>query len=114
MTSLIYFLTFGFLFYWMMKRGGGGKHARGHEEHTVQAVSDRRADQSSCTAQDPVCGMDVDVTRAVGIRSVARGTFYLCSAACLATFDRDPQAYAQRILPAAPLPRQEDSPRDGR
>jgi YHS domain-containing protein len=102
LTSLIYFLAFGFLFYWMMRQGGCGMH--GYNDHADQAASDRCAGRAPRTVRDPVCGMDVDVTRAAGTRCVARGTFHLCSTACLAKFDRDPQEYAGRVLPAASLP----------
>ena len=98
----------------MMKNGFFGMHARGHEGHTDQAASDRRLDRSSRTARDPVCGMDMDVTRAAGTRSAVGGTFYLCSEACLAKFDRDPEGYAQRILPTASLPGQEHQQHLGR
>lgn len=65
------------------------------------------------TAQDPVCGMDVDMTRAAYTRSMVRGTFYFCSAVCLAKFDSDPRAYAQRVLSAAELPGREHSQHHG-
>ncbi len=100
MTSLICFLALGFLFCWMMEQGGCGRH--GHKEPADRAAGDRRAGRALRSARDPVCGMDVDVTRAAGTRSVVRGTVYLCSAACLAKFDSYPQEYAERVLPAAP------------
>jgi len=46
-TSLIYFLAFGFLFYWMMKKGGCGVHAHGHAHHerARESQEDGPADQ---------------------------------------------------------------------
>jgi len=51
-------------------------------------------------ALDPVCGMTVDVA-AARHRGVRGGeTFYFCSAGCLASFEADPQRYAE-VLPQA-------------
>jgi len=45
------------------------------------------------SAIDPVCGMSVDKERAE-FRSFQKGdTYYFCSAACKASFDRDPGKY---------------------
>jgi hypothetical protein len=34
LTSVLYFLAFGFFFYWMMKKGGCGMHSHGsHADH---------------------------------------------------------------------------------
>lgn len=42
-TSLIYLLGIGGLFYWMMKRGGCGMHAHGHQHHDrAQETADGR------------------------------------------------------------------------
>ncbi len=111
LTSLLYFLAFGFLFYWMMKKGGCGMHGHGHDHtgHADHAGGDGKeaaGDGSSRAARDPVCGMQVDPARAVGTRSVTGRSFYLCSAACLEKFDRDPEGYAERAYVAAAAPGQ--------
>ena len=44
--------------------------------------------------KDPICGMMVDEKKAK-LKSEHEGmTFYFCSAACKATFDKDPHKYA--------------------
>ena len=103
LTSLLYFLAFGFVFYWMMKKGGCGMHSHGHGGHAEHADRDGGGEANGPlrTARDPVCGMNLDPARAAGVRSVMGRTFYLCSAACLAKFDRDPDGYAQRTGSAA-------------
>jgi len=103
LTGLAYFLGFGVLFYWMMKNGGCGMHAHGHGGHADHARADGGgvSDGAARTARDPVCGMDVDPARAAGVRSVLGRTYYLCSKACLAKFDADPEGYAERAGPAA-------------
>ncbi len=44
-------------------------------------------------AKDPVCGMEVDPSRAADSRTHDSATFYFCSAACVETFDKDPHRY---------------------
>lgn len=109
-TSLLYFLAFGFLFYWMMKKGGCGMHTHGHGGHANHAGGEGIEEPGggpSLGSRDPVCGMKVDPARAAGTRSVMGRSFYLCSAACLEKFDRDPEGYAERAYAAAAAPGQE-------
>ena len=51
---------------------------------------------------DPVCGMQVDPAHVAGTRDAAGRTFSFCSDACLAKFDRDPDAYAGPALAVVP------------
>ncbi len=45
------------------------------------------------SAIDPVCGMSVDPDQAE-YRSFQKGeTYYICSAGCKETFDKDPRKY---------------------
>ena len=47
-------------------------------------------------AKDPVCGMQVNEQTAAG-KSDHRGkTYYFCSPACKATFDKSPEKYASK------------------
>ena len=47
-------------------------------------------------AKDPVCGMQISETSAPA-RSEYRGvTYYFCSPACKATFDKNPEKYASK------------------
>jgi Cu+-exporting ATPase len=43
--------------------------------------------------KDPVCGMLVNPSRAVGQRTAGGKTYYFCSASCLAKFDAKPERY---------------------
>lgn len=43
---------------------------------------------------DPVCGMTISKDKAPVARVHGEATFYLCSVACGAKFDADPDAYA--------------------
>jgi YHS domain-containing protein len=45
-------------------------------------------------AKDPVCGMQVDESKAAGQSVYQRKTFYFCSAGCKAKFDQNPAQYA--------------------
>jgi len=45
-------------------------------------------------AKDPVCGMDVDESKASLTSGHNGQTFYFCSSYCKKTFDSDPDRYA--------------------
>jgi len=45
--------------------------------------------------KDPVCGMMVDEKKAKFTFNRGAKTIYFCSAACKASFDKNPQKYAQ-------------------
>ena len=46
--------------------------------------------------KDPVCGMEVDTTRAAASGTYQGATHYFCSSACADTFRADPTRYADR------------------
>lgn len=43
--------------------------------------------------KDPVCGMNVDETKAAATAVHGGKTYYFCSSGCKATFDKAPQTY---------------------
>ena len=45
-------------------------------------------------AKDPVCGMQVDPTKAAGTSEYQGKTYVFCSAGCKRKFDSNPQQYA--------------------
>jgi len=45
-------------------------------------------------AKDPVCGMQVDPTKAAGTSEYQGQTYVFCSAGCKRKFDSNPQQYA--------------------
>ena len=47
-------------------------------------------------AKDPVCGMQVDAAAAAAKTDHGGKTYYFCSHACKATFEKDPQRYAAK------------------
>jgi YHS domain-containing protein len=44
--------------------------------------------------KDPVCGMNIDETKAITAQHGAK-TYYFCSQACKATFEKDPAKYVR-------------------
>jgi Cu+-exporting ATPase len=51
--------------------------------------------KETAMAKDPVCGMTVDEKKAAATASYQGKTYYFCSAACKATFDKAPATYAE-------------------
>jgi YHS domain-containing protein len=47
-------------------------------------------------AKDPVCGMQVDESKAAGKAEYQGQTYYFCSTGCKAAFDKEPQKYAAK------------------
>jgi YHS domain-containing protein len=45
--------------------------------------------------KDPVCGMQVDRTKAAGSSEYQGSTYYFCSAACKKKFDANPGQYVR-------------------
>jgi len=43
--------------------------------------------------KDPVCGMEVDETKAAATSLYQGTTYYFCAQACKTTFDKDPAKY---------------------
>ena len=44
-------------------------------------------------AQDPVCGMNVDESKAAATSSYNGQTYYFCARVCKESFDKDPDKY---------------------
>jgi len=44
--------------------------------------------------KDPVCGMSIEESDAVGTSEYKGTTYYFCSSDCKETFDADPDDYA--------------------
>jgi membrane fusion protein, copper/silver efflux system len=60
------------------------------------AAGDQGQDSQAVETKDPVCGHDVDETRAqaAGLSSIFKGkTYYFCSYSCNKQFDKDPERY---------------------
>jgi Cu+-exporting ATPase len=48
------------------------------------------------TTKDPVCGMELEDSEAIGTSKYEGQTYYFCSAECKERFDEHPEAYASR------------------
>lgn len=46
-------------------------------------------------AKDPICGMNVDESKAAGTADYKGKTYYFCSAGCKAKFDQAPEKYSK-------------------
>ena len=47
-------------------------------------------------AKDPVCGMDVDETKAAATSTYKGKTYYFCAQGCKKSFDESPEKYADK------------------
>ena len=45
-------------------------------------------------AKDPICGMNVDESKAAGTAVYKGKTYYFCSSGCKAKFEKEPEKYA--------------------
>ncbi len=57
---------------------------------------------TSSTQIDPVCGMEVDPSRAAGSSVYAGRTTYFCSPGCKAKFDKNPGQFSEGSQPESP------------
>jgi YHS domain-containing protein len=55
---------------------------------------DFEALKSMVSGKDPVCGMEVEASKAAGMSDYGGKTFYFCAPACKKAFDEDPGKYA--------------------
>ena len=47
-------------------------------------------------AKDPVCGMNVDESKAAATSSYNGQTYYFCARMCKESFDKDPEKYLNK------------------
>jgi len=96
MQGLLSLLLFAVLFYFMMRFGCGAHMVHGHGggspgEHAGHR--ERGGQQVDRSTIDPVCGMEVAPGQ--GYTKAHAGREYrLCSRACLAKFEGNPDRYA--------------------
>src|SRR5437773_1712624 len=102
MDSLISLLLIIGLFYLMMRfgcgahaRGGGCGHGVHHPNKTGEGTpNENRADLKTIT-RDPVCGMEIEISRAAHSVEYGRETYYFCSKDCLRQFRERPEYFAE-------------------
>ena len=46
--------------------------------------------------KDPVCGMQIEESEAVGQSNYQEQTYYFCSAVCQTKFDEEPEKYVNQ------------------
>lgn len=109
LTSVLWFLGVGAVFYLMMRAGGCGAHQHGsdrrHEHEGDEGRSAHPIESGPTSASprevaaappvDPVCGMPVTSTSSALQRSYMDRTFFFCSEDCLQKFDADPPRHAR-------------------
>jgi Cu+-exporting ATPase len=49
------------------------------------------------SGKDPVCGMQVEASRAAGASTYKEKTYFFCSTACKQAFDAEPAKYAEKV-----------------
>lgn len=85
MQTLIYFLVWGLVFFFLM-RLGCGSHIMGPGHSHSASANPQEKDT------DPVCGMMVETAKAKS--SVYRGhVYYFCSQDCREKFEASPDGY---------------------
>jgi YHS domain-containing protein len=47
-------------------------------------------------AKDPVCGMNVEESKAAALSLYQGKTYYFCAKVCKESFDKDPEKYLQK------------------
>ena len=60
----------------------------------VSAIIGNESKETMVAAKDPVCGMTIEETDAVGTSEYEGKTYYFCSMDCKEEFDSDPSDYA--------------------
>lgn len=70
---------------------GGSTETSNNQSHREEKTMFGKKKSSKAT--DPVCGMQVDITRPAATREHDGTTFYFCSKGCAETFDADPHKY---------------------
>jgi uncharacterized protein len=80
----IAFLVLMAVLAWRFVKTGGIEMLRSHAHHH---------DEGGMQAEDPVCGMTVDVATAEHTSVLDGQTYYFCSPGCKQRFDKDPQRF---------------------
>jgi len=111
METLLYFLLWGALIFFMMRFGCGAHvmghgHGRGHKQDKTESSGGDAQRTVPEKDLDPVCGMTV--ATATSKSSVHDGRpYYFCSAGCRDKFETQPATYVKAI--AKPMEKKEQS-----
>ena len=96
MGTLISLLLFVGFFYLMMKYGCGAHAHGGHHQHKggEQTPAENAADLKT-VIRDPVCGMDIETSRAFQSVDFGAKTYFFCSKDCVRKFNDRPEYFAE-------------------
>lgn len=109
LTSVLWFVGIGAVFYFMTRgggcgahrHGGAGRHQHGDDEgrgaHPMESAPTPASpgEAPGASPVDPVCGMPVTSTSSELQRRYMDRTFFFCSQDCLRKFDADPPSYVR-------------------
>jgi YHS domain-containing protein len=100
LTTILWFVIIGALFFFLMRMGGCGGH--GHGTHTTGEHGRDTGQHApgAWTVRDPVCGAEGPAGQAVATAEHEGKVYHFCSQQCREVFLRDPQRYASNT--AAP------------
>ncbi len=106
METVIWFLIWGVLIFFMMRFGCGAHimgHGHGrHEGHGTSSDRERLRWSAPETDVDPVCGMTVHTDKAKS--AVHEGTvYYFCSSNCRERFESTPQLFVGPTAKQEPM-----------
>jgi len=98
MSTILWIIIIGGLFFWMMRRGHGGGHGVMGQGGS-SAPGGGAGPGGSQMVKDPVCGTFVD-PKVSPVSSWHMGqTLYFCSPACKENFDKEPMKYVAKEKP---------------
>jgi len=102
MSTILWIVIIGGLFFWMMRRGHGshGMMGQGGQGgHSGHGAGSGGSSEGSQMVKDPVCGTFVDpMTSSVNSWHMGQ-TFYFCASACKESFDKEPMKYMPKDQP---------------
>lgn len=64
-------------------------------ESKREVLEDTHKEESMAKVKDPVCGMMIEPSDAVGTTDYEGKTYYFCSEDCKVEFDENPEDYAK-------------------
>jgi YHS domain-containing protein len=77
------------------RRGGGCGHASHHSPKTGDETSSRNTAGLKNVLRDPVCGMNIEISRAEHTVDYGRETYYFCSKDCARKFSERPEYFVE-------------------
>ena len=96
--SILWFLVFGFGFFYLMRMGGCGMHAHGNsDDHASHSLTEETAPHEM-DVKDPVCGRVLGTESAPSATRYEGKMYYFHSKECHDAFWKDPTRYAKQLV----------------